>query len=162
MDPILSRLLDQIATRFQRLYLCFRDRAFQWDNSQYCTTKVEGTGSEKSKMAAYTTEMHISQLPDQITTRFQCYTCVFRVEHSNGTICNTLQQKWKEPEVKNPRWRPIPLKCIYLSSQTRQKRSSNGYSYVSGSVIPLERYVTLCNQSEGNRRWKIQDFSQYH
>ena len=64
--PILSQLPDLIATRFQRLYLCFQGRAFQLNEYKQCRTKVEGTGSGKSKMAENTTEMHIPRLPELI------------------------------------------------------------------------------------------------
>jgi len=44
--------------------LMFRGQPYQWDMYLYCTTKLEETGSAKSKIAAYTHEMHIFQLPD--------------------------------------------------------------------------------------------------
>jgi len=115
----ISQLPDELATRFQRLYLFFWGRPCQWDMCIYRTIKLWGnrqwkiqdgslhpwneeisaprrasnaiptaipiffwvnhtngtcvytvrltweeTGSGKSKMAAYTHEMRISQLPD--------------------------------------------------------------------------------------------------
>ena len=81
-------------------------------------TKVEGTGSGKYKMAAFNTDMHISQLPDK-ERDYDGYTYDFGIEHPNGTSVNTGPTKWKKPKVENTRWRPIPLYFIYLSSQTR-------------------------------------------
>ena len=69
------RLPDQIETRCQRLFLCFRGRPYQWDTYLYRTTKLEGTGSGKFKMAAYTHEMRISQSPktQMQSLAFRCY-----------------------------------------------------------------------------------------
>ena len=63
-----SPLPDKITTKFQRLYQCFRSPAFHWDIREDYATKPE---LEKSKMAASELQMHVSPLPDKISTKFQ-------------------------------------------------------------------------------------------
>jgi hypothetical protein len=41
MESRVSQLLDQTATKFQRLRPCFRDPATQWDQCGYCTMHRE-------------------------------------------------------------------------------------------------------------------------
>ena len=55
--------------------------AFQRNYCRYCTTKPE---VEQSKMAAIELQMHVSPLPDKISTKFQLL-AVFGVQHSIGT-----------------------------------------------------------------------------
>ena len=80
--------------------------------------QVEETGS-KSKMAVYNTGMLVYQLPDQIATRFQRFYLCFRSQplqwdkyrHSTTTIEKTGSI--------HPKWRPLPLYCIYICPQAR-------------------------------------------
>jgi len=53
-----------IATRFQQIYLCFGVGHINGTCIYTVRLNWDGTGSEKSKMAAYTHEMRISHLPD--------------------------------------------------------------------------------------------------
>jgi len=70
-----SPLTDQISTKFQRLYLCFRGPAFRWYPREYYATKPE---VEYSNMAASILEMHVSPLPDKISAKFQRLYLCFR------------------------------------------------------------------------------------
>ena len=58
----------QDITKFQRLCLCFRGLAFHWDIREDYATKPE---LENSKMAASELQMHVTPLPDKISTKFQ-------------------------------------------------------------------------------------------
>ena len=55
-----------------------------------------------------------------------------------------------------PRWRYTQLKCIYLSSQTRQQRDSHGYTYVFW-VLDSNGTSGIVVRPERNRKWNIQD-----
>ena len=70
-----SPLPDKISTKFQRLCLCFRGIAFHWDIREDYAIKPE---LEKSKMAAFKLQMHVSPLPDKISTKFQPLYLFFR------------------------------------------------------------------------------------
>jgi len=59
-------------------------------------TKLGGNWSEKSKMAAYTREMRISQLPDKLATRFQRLHLCFGVCHTNGTCIYIVRLNLEE------------------------------------------------------------------
>jgi len=70
-----SPLPDEISTKFQRLYICFRGPAIDWDPQEYYATKPE---VENTNMAASKLEMHVSPLPDKISTKFQRLYLCFR------------------------------------------------------------------------------------
>ena len=59
---LLSQPVHKTATKFQRLYLCFRSQAIYWVWWQRCTTKREETGGGKSKMVVGKLETRRSQL----------------------------------------------------------------------------------------------------
>ena len=63
-----SPVPDETSTKFRRLYLCFRGLAFHWDSWEYYATKPD---VEKFKMAASKLQMHVSLLPDKISTKFR-------------------------------------------------------------------------------------------
>ena len=71
-----SSLPGKISPNFQRLYLCFRDPALQWNWFHYSMIKPEVTGSGQSKMAATKLQLHVSSLPGKMSTKFQrLYLC---------------------------------------------------------------------------------------
>ena len=68
----------------------------------------------------------------------------------------------EETGSRNPKWRPLPLYCIYICLQTRELRDYNGHSYIFGSGIPMGQVLTSYNRIGRNRKWKIQDGGLYH
>jgi len=93
LQMYVSPLPDKIPTKFQRLYLCFRGPAFQWDSREYYATKPE---VEKTNMAASKLEMHVSSLPDEISTKFQrLYLCFLRL----ASHWESLEYYATKPEV---------------------------------------------------------------
>jgi len=56
LEMHVSPLQVQIATKIQRLYLCFRGLAFHWDPREYYATISE---VENTNMGASKREMHI-------------------------------------------------------------------------------------------------------
>ena len=89
-----SPLPDKISTKFQRLYLYFRGPAFHWDSWKYYATKPE---VEKFKMAASKLQIHISLLPEKISTKFQRLHICFR---GPAFHCNSGEYYATKPEVK--------------------------------------------------------------
>ena len=87
-------LPDQISTKFSWLYLCFRGPAFHWDSWDYNATKPEG---EKSKMVASKLQIHISLLPNKISTKFQRLHLYFR---GPAFHWNSWKYYATKPEVK--------------------------------------------------------------
>ena len=75
LQVYVSPLPDEISTKFRRLYLCFRGQAFHWDSWKYYTTELEVT---KFKMAASKLQMHVSLLPDKLSTKFWRLCLCFR------------------------------------------------------------------------------------
>jgi len=70
-----SPLTDQISAKFKWLYLCFLGPAFHWEAREHYVTKPE---VENTNMAASKLEMHVSPLPDKISTKFQKLFLCFR------------------------------------------------------------------------------------
>jgi len=62
------------------------------------------------------------------------YIYIFWDRLSIGTHENTMRpnRKWK-----NPIWRLLNLKCMFLHYQTRYQRHSNGHTYVFGVRLPI-------------------------
>ena len=112
--------------KFQRqlpLNLCIKGSAIHWNLWEDYTNKPE---VEKSKMAASKLRMHVSLLPDKLSTKFQrLYLCLRGLASQwdsrdyNATI----------PELENPRWQPINIECMYLRLHTRYQRNSNCYTH---------------------------------
>jgi len=71
-----SPLTDQISAKFQRLYLCFLGPAFHWDSREQYATEPE---VKDTNMTASKLEMHVSPLPDKISTKFQRLNLCFRL-----------------------------------------------------------------------------------
>jgi len=63
----ISKLVDKMETKLQRLCICFRGPATQWD---YQKMLYHQAGSEKSNMAAFKSEVPISKLVDKIETLY--------------------------------------------------------------------------------------------
>ena len=83
------------------------------------------TRSEKSKMEASKPELklkHTYQLVDKTRTKTQ------RLHLCPAIRWDGLEWYLTEPEVVNPRWRPLNLKNVCLN----YKRNSNGYTYAFG------------------------------
>ena len=57
--------MSQVNPHIFTIHLCFRGLAFHCDSWEYCANKPE---IEKSKMAASKLQMHVSLLPDKIST----------------------------------------------------------------------------------------------
>ena len=55
-----------------------------------------------------------------------------------------------------PRWRPVNFNCVFLRSQTRYRRNSNGYTHVFGVQ---HSNGTSSDTVRPNRKWVIQDVS---
>ena len=64
----ISLLPDKISTKFQRLFQCFRSRAFHWDSWEYYWSKPE---VEKFKMETSELQLRVSALSVKISTEFQ-------------------------------------------------------------------------------------------
>ena len=138
----------------------FSGSSIQRYKFQHSTTKVEETGSRKSKMAVYNTGMHVSQLPDQIATRFQRLYLCFRVKHSNGTSIDTPQLKWKKLEVEIQNGDPYHF-TAYISAPGIYGIIM-AIAMFSESGIPMGQVLTPYNRIGRNRKWKIQDGGLYH
>jgi hypothetical protein len=85
------------------------------------------TGSGKPKMATSEMELVISQLLDEIETKFRRLDLHFRgpaFEWHEFKYCPT------KPEVENPIWRPPNRKYLYLTFQMRYKQNKNGLNCV--------------------------------
>jgi len=67
LEILISRLVNMIATRFQRLPLCFVGARTP---TVLLGILSDVTGSQKSKMAASNFEIRISRLVDMIATTF--------------------------------------------------------------------------------------------
>ena len=63
-EKLISQLPDQIKTRFERLYLCFRRQPNQWDIYPDRLTKLEVNRQWKSQDGDLHHEIRISQIPD--------------------------------------------------------------------------------------------------
>jgi len=75
LEMHVSSLSYEISTKFQRLYICFRGPAIDWDPREYYATKPE---VDKINIAASKLKMHVSPLTNQITTKFQRLYLCFR------------------------------------------------------------------------------------
>jgi len=75
LEMHVSPLTYQISTKFQRLYLCFREQASRWDPREYYATKPE---VDKTNMAASELHIHVSPLPNEISTKLQRLYLCFR------------------------------------------------------------------------------------
>ena len=97
----LSPHVQKIATKFQRLYLCFRGLCFrgpaiQWEWCQCRTTKRGETGSGKSKMAAFIFKIRSPHLVHKLTTECQrLYPCSRdpATQRDCGIICTRRNRK---------------------------------------------------------------------
>jgi hypothetical protein len=103
LEMHISQFVHKIATKFQRLYLCFRGPAIQWKYWQCCTTQRGETGSGKSKMAAFKLEMHICQHVHKIATKFQRLCLRFR---GPDIQCNQYGYRTMLVDAGNQIWRP--------------------------------------------------------
>ena len=54
---------------------------------------------------------------------------------------------------KHARWRPVNFDCVYLCLQTRYKQNFIGFTYFSGSSIPLG-LMRIENTMWPYRKWK--------
>ena len=86
--PPVSRLLDEIATKFRRLPPCFRDPPTKWKYPKYRPTKPE---VRNPRWLPLYRKMDISQLVDEIATPFQRLTPIFGVQQLSGTIANAAR-----------------------------------------------------------------------
>jgi len=78
------------------------------------------------------------------------YNYVFGVRLLIGTHECTIRPNLK---LKNPRWRPNTLKCMYLHSKMRYQQNSNSYTYmfpVSG--FPLAPSRKLCDRTRSGKK----------
>jgi len=75
LEMHVSPLPDETSTKFQRLYLCLREPASHWNPQEYYTTEP---GVSKFNMAASKLGMHVSPLPDEMSTTFQRLYLCFR------------------------------------------------------------------------------------
>jgi len=93
-----SKLVDKIGTKVQRLCKCFRGPAVQLDCQKCCTTKPEVRNPiYKSNMAAFKPEVPISKLVDKIGTNVQWLCKCFRgpaTQWDYNKCCTT------KPEVR--------------------------------------------------------------
>jgi len=136
-----SSLTDQISAKFQRLYLCFLGPAFHWDSREYYATKP---AVEYSNMAASILEMHVSALPDKISSKFLRLYLFFGFRLPNGTHEHAIRPKLK---LTNPIWWIVTLKCMYLHSKLKYQRNSNDYTYVLGTGFSSGPTKILCDQT---------------
>ena len=99
-------------------------------------------------MAAQKLRMRVSPLSDRATNKIQPKFQHLKVQQSTGAYGNTVRpnRKWE-----NPRWRPPNFKCMYLRSQTRYPRNSNGHAYVFGVQLSNETHQKTMRT---NRKWK--------
>ena len=104
----------------------------------------DATGSGKPKMAACKLEIRISQLDgNKMATKFQRQYLCLGVQLTNEFLGgNVVRPNGKEPEVENPRCRPVNLKYLNLNLYTRWQQNSNSYTYVF--------WVQLSNGSDDN------------
>jgi len=93
-----SPLPDKSSTKFQRLYLCFRGPASDWDPREYYAAKPE---VYKTNMAASKLEMHVSPLPDKISTKYQrLYLCFQEPSfHKNQRECYATKPEVEKSKV---------------------------------------------------------------
>ena len=91
-----------------------------------------GSGSQKSKMAAHKPEILISQPVYNITAKFKfqinwCYKHVFR---GCEIPLSDFLHRVTQADISNPKWRVTNRKYLYLSLCTILPRNSNNYTYV--------------------------------
>jgi len=100
LEMHVSPLPDEISTKCQRLNLCFRRPATDWNSREIYATKPEVV---ETNMTASKLEMHVSQLPDEISTTFQRLYICFR-----GPAIDWGPREYyaTKPEVDKPIWRP--------------------------------------------------------
>ena len=124
-------LPDKISTKFQRQHLCFWGPAFHWDLWEYHATNPEVKNPRWRPL-------NFKYIYIRSQTSYQRnsigYTYNFGVQLSIGTHGNTMRpnRKWT-----NSRWWPLNFKYIYLRSQARYQRNSNGYIYVFGVQLSI-------------------------
>ena len=145
----ITPLPDQIYTKFQRLQplqLSVGVPAIHWNLWEDCVTEPD---VEKFKMAASKLQIQYLRFQTRYQRNSNGYTYIFGVQLSIGTHKNTMRpnRKWT-----NPRWWPPNFKCMYLRSQTRYQRNSNGYTYVFWIQLSIGTHE---NTMRPNRKWKI-------
>jgi len=99
MPPDISRVLEHIATKFQRLQPCFRGQSFywwyfrlpiSWDIDVCSKSKMTAKLQSTNNLAGFT-DTHV--VPKQVQGFMTC------TKHIN------VQQSWPtQPRVENPRW----------------------------------------------------------
>ena len=159
----ISQLPDQIATRFQRVFLCFWGRAIRCDKCQHCITIVEGTRSGKSKMAAYNNEMHISWLPDQLATRFQRLYLSFRGRATRWDKCQHFITQGEGTGSGK-----FEMAAYYTEMHISQLPDLMAARFqrlclcFRGRALQWDNSQYCTTKSGRNRKWKIQESGQYH
>jgi len=95
--PGVSRLLDEIETKFQRLPPIFMTAI-----PMELLVKLSAvTESGKSKMAASKLRLRLSQLVHKIATKFQRLCQFFGVQLSNMDSDNVVRPNGKKPDAEN-------------------------------------------------------------
>ena len=148
------------------MYLRFKTRYQR--NSNDCTHFLGGPAFERDLCRYRATKPEVDN-PRWRPLNFYCahfcsqtryqrnsngYTYVFGVQLSIGTYKNLMRPNW---ELKNPRWRPLNFKCMYLLFQTRNQRNYNGYTFIFGVKHSIGTHK---NTMRPNRKWKAHNFSQ--
>ena len=91
LEILISRLLDKIATPFQRLTPIFgvQQLSATITNTVLCNRK--SIFQDGGRQTGSKPEVLISQLLDKIATPFQRLTPIFGVQQLNGAIVNTVR-----------------------------------------------------------------------
>ena len=123
-EILISQLVHNVATKFQRLYPCFQGLEIQWNYFWYCVMQAE-VRNPRWRLTN-TGNIHISA-------------CILRsckiltakpYAHGPGVQCSYALYCVMQAEIINPRWRLTNRKYLYISLYTSLLHNYNDYSHV--------------------------------